>query len=88
MKNETKVVYLTISTQDSELLRTATGNSQTQKDNLGIKQTEDLAQLALQMVCRAVLRQGYVPAVITAVIGNGSLIAQAPLPKNVIRVEF
>jgi len=81
-------LYVTLSPQDAELLRAAVPADVTSRDTLGIKETTTLAQMALGAVCRAILRQGYQPHLLSAETRPAGAPDQAPLPPGVIQLQF
>ena len=85
-ENEEVSLYLTLNTQDANLLRAAAlGPAAVPRDRLGIPDTGSLAQLALGAICRAILRQGYIPRPALAQIGDRTPEA---LPENTITIKF
>lgn len=81
-------LYVTLAPQDAELLRAAVPAENPSRDALGIKETTSLAQMALGAVCRAILRQGYQPRLLSAELLPAGTQDQDPLPPGVIQLEF
>ena len=82
-------LYVTLSPADADLLRAAVPAGLPQRDGLGLKQTSNLAQLALGAIARALLGQGYQATPLSAELRmEGAPEDRMALPPGVIKVQF